>query len=90
MPKFPHIVVPLVGLDGNAFSILGRVQKALRSGGVSKKDIDAYMKEAMDGDYNHLLRVTMDTISIQDEDEDEDEDYMDEDDDDYDDDDYED
>lgn len=32
--KYPHITVKLVGADGNAFSIMGRVMSALRRGDV--------------------------------------------------------
>lgn len=69
--KFPDVTVPLVGEDGNAFSILGRVTKAMRKAGLSEEDIDAYMNEAMEGDYDHLLRVTMETVNTQSFDEDE-------------------
>ena len=70
--KFPEINVKLVGEDGNAFSILGRVKKAMRRAKVDKDQIDAYLKDAMSGDYNHLLHVTMETVSC---DTDEDEEY---------------
>jgi hypothetical protein len=30
-PKYPHVKVKLVGRDGNAFAILARVTKAMRS-----------------------------------------------------------
>jgi hypothetical protein len=63
MTKFPEVSVKLVGEDGNAFAILGRVQKAMRRAGVEKSDIDAYLKEATSGDYNHLLVTTMNTVS---------------------------
>ena len=73
--KHPHIKIRLVGEDGNAFSILGRTQKALRRGGVSDSDIDSFIKEAKSGDYDHLLAVVMATVTCdEDEDEDEDED----------------
>jgi len=60
--KFPHVKVQLTGKDGNAFFILGSVTKAMRRAKVSQEDIDAYMSEATAGDYNHLLRVTMQTV----------------------------
>lgn len=61
--KYPEVNVPLVGEDGNAFAILGRVQKALRSAGVPKEELDAYFAEATSGDYDHLLRVTMEWVN---------------------------
>ncbi len=62
--KFPNVEVELVGRDGNAFAILGAVKTAMRRGGVSPEDISAYMKEAMAGDYDHLLLVTMQTVEV--------------------------
>lgn len=61
--KYPEVNVSLVGEDGNAFSILGRVQKALRRAGVPKEELDAYFAEATSGDYDHLLRVTMEWVN---------------------------
>lgn len=61
--KYPEVNVPLVGEDGNAFAILGRVQKAMRRAGVPKEELDAYFAEATSGDYDHLLRVTMEWVN---------------------------
>lgn len=57
--KHPDIFVPLVGEDGNAFSILGRVRSALRRGGVPQDEIAKFTEEATSGDYNHLLQTVM-------------------------------
>jgi hypothetical protein len=58
-PKFPNIEVRLSGEDGNAFAILGRVQRALRKAGVTQEEVSAYMDEATGGTFEHLLRTTM-------------------------------
>jgi len=58
-PKYPDVHVKLVGADGNAFAIMARVQKAMRLGGVPKVDRDAFLAEAMSGDYNHLLQTCL-------------------------------
>lgn len=50
--KYPNVYVKLVGEDGNAFSILARVSKALKKAGVSKEEISKFQKEAMSSDYN--------------------------------------
>lgn len=63
-PKYPDIEVVLVGTDGNAFAILGKVSKALRKANVSKEDIDMFMKEAMSSDYDHLLQTCMKWVSV--------------------------
>lgn len=62
--RHPEIEVQLTGEDGNAFSIMGKVQKALRKGGVDKSEIDEYMKLAMSGDYTNLLNVSQDFVTV--------------------------
>ena len=57
--KYPKIKVQLVGLDGNAFSIMARVAEALKRGGVAKDEIEAYYADSTSGDYDHLLRTAM-------------------------------
>ena len=74
MVKYPNVSVKLVGEDGNAFSILGRVSSALRNAGASKEERDLFQKEATSGDYSHLLGVVMDWVNCDEEDEIEDED----------------
>jgi hypothetical protein len=65
MPKFENITVKLVGEDGNAFAILGRVTKAMKRSGVSKEDIDAFTKEAMSADYDALLQTVMKWVEVE-------------------------
>lgn len=63
LKKAPDVTVRLVGEDGNPFTIIGKVNKALRSAG--HKELAAeYMKEAVAGDYDHLLAVTMDYVNV--------------------------
>lgn len=52
----------LVGVDGNAYSVMGYVTNAMRQAGMSKAERDAYLKDAMSDDYNHLLVVSMEMI----------------------------
>ena len=52
--------VRLVGEDGNAFAIIGRTVRALEEAGNPPAVIERYRAEATSGDYNNLLRVTMD------------------------------
>jgi hypothetical protein len=72
--KYPHITIQLEGEDGNAFSILGRVTRAMKRAGVERSEIDAFTAEATSGDYDNLLRTVMSWVSF-DIDPDEDEDY---------------
>ena len=55
--------VQLTGEDGNAFAILSKVKKALRR--IDPIIESAYLERAMEGDYDHLLRVTMDFVEVQ-------------------------
>ena len=52
----------LVGVDGNAYAVMGYVRNAMRECGFEKSEIDTYLQEAMSGDYNHLLYVSMDYV----------------------------
>lgn len=65
--------VRLQGIDGNAFVIMGTVTRALRRAGYSQEDIERYRKEAMSGDYDNLLQVTMNWIDMSTDDDDENE-----------------
>ena len=56
-PKYPHVHVQLSGEDGNAFSILARVQRAMMKAQVPKSDIELFVNQATTGDYDHLLHT---------------------------------
>jgi len=56
--------VKLVGESSNVFAIMGVVTKVLKDAGADKEYIDQYLKEAMDGDYDHLLGVTMEYVNV--------------------------
>ena len=58
-----NIKVKLVGTDTNAFAILGKVSKALKKGGHAEL-ADEFKKEAMKGDYSHLLATAMDYVEV--------------------------
>lgn len=52
----------LVGIDGNAFSIMGYVLKAMKECGCNKVDQAIYVEKAKSGDYDNLLAVSMEMI----------------------------
>ena len=52
----------LVGIDGNAFCVMGYVIRAMKECGFKKEEIDAYQKDAMSSDYNHLLCASVELI----------------------------
>jgi hypothetical protein len=62
--KYPKVKVKLVGEDGNAFAIMGRVMSALKKAGVSAEEISQYQQESMSGDYNNLLMTAMRWVSV--------------------------
>ena len=73
MTKYPDITVKLVGEDGNAFAIMGRVTRGLRDGlrkeGMSaekiNEEVKAFQKEATAGDYDNLLCVCMNWVDVE-------------------------
>jgi hypothetical protein len=74
MTRFKRVEVPLVGEDGNAFAIMGRVRNALKRAGYPNI-AEKYIQEATSGNYDNLLMVSMkytkDTENDEDEYEDE-------------------
>lgn len=49
----------LVGMDGNAFSIIGNVSRELRRAGATQEEITAFQTEASAGDYDNVLVTAM-------------------------------
>lgn len=62
--KYPNIVVDLSTIDGNAFSVMGAVTRAMSRAGVDLDEINQYRREATSGNYDNLLAVTMNWVSI--------------------------
>jgi len=55
MKTSKKVELELVGLDGNAYSLMGAFQRQARREGWSKDEIDEVLAECQSGDYNHLL-----------------------------------
>ena len=51
------VKLELVGIDGNAFFLMGAFQRAARKQGRSPEEIKAVMDDCTSGDYDHLLSV---------------------------------
>ena len=64
-PKYPAIVVALVGEDGNGVAIMGRVANAMRKSGVAQEEINQYLDESMSGDYDNLLRTAIKWVATE-------------------------
>ena len=62
--KYPEIEVKLTWVNGNAFAVIGAVTKALRRAGVPAEEREAFTKEAMSGDYDHLLQTCMKWVEV--------------------------
>ena len=58
-PIHPGITIPLSNSDGNAFMLLGICQRAAKAHGLPPEEIESFRKEAMSGDYEHLLQTVM-------------------------------
>lgn len=53
----------LIGVDGNAFAIMGYTSRALKQTG-HRDLVDKMHEEAMAGDYSNLIRACMKYIEI--------------------------
>jgi hypothetical protein len=60
----PEITVQLVGVDSNAFSILGACRQSARKAGLSNDEISKFIDEATSDDYDHLLATCMRWFTI--------------------------
>ena len=49
----------LVGVDGNAFNVVGVFRRQARKEGWEEAEIGKVTEEAMSGDYNHLLATIL-------------------------------
>ena len=56
--------VKLIGEDGNAFAILGRVKRALVQAGM-REEAEAFLKEATAADYSHLLATVQKYVDVE-------------------------
>ena len=49
----------LFQVDGNAFAVMGATKRALKRANASGEYIQAYLDEAMSGDYDNLLSASV-------------------------------
>ena len=64
-PRYPNVRVRLVGEDGNAFAIMGRVTRAMRRAGLPPEEVAAFRDEATAGDYDQLLATVMRWVEVE-------------------------
>lgn len=53
--KYPQDLDSLVGVDGNAFALMGAFRKSARRNGWDAEDIDTVLEIAQSGDYDNLV-----------------------------------
>lgn len=53
------VKLSLVGLNGNAYSLMGAFQRQARREGWLPEEIKSVLDQCMAGDYDHLLRVLL-------------------------------
>jgi hypothetical protein len=63
-PRFPRVVVKLIGQDGNAFNLIGLVIDALRKAKIDQVTIGEFRNEVTSGDYDHVLQTIMKWVTI--------------------------
>lgn len=63
-PKYPQVTARLTATDGNAFSIIGKVIKAMRNNKLPDDAIKQFTEEATSGDYNKLLATCMKWVNV--------------------------
>lgn len=64
-PKYPDITVTLVGEDGNAFTVIGLVTRAMKKAGLTTEQVAEFRNEAMAGSYDHLLQTCFKYVEVQ-------------------------
>lgn len=52
----------LVGINGNALSVVAYTKNAMRECGISRTEIKAYTDRALRGDYNTVLSESMEVL----------------------------
>lgn len=62
--RHPEVEVQLSGNNGNAFAILGTMKQAMRRANIPTAEIEQFHKEAMSGDYDHLLQTCMKWVNV--------------------------
>ena len=63
MAKY-QVEVQLSEEDGNAFAIMARVGRALKSAGATQEEIKQYQEDSMSGDYDNLLLVASQWVQV--------------------------
>ena len=63
MAKF-DVQVELVGRDGNALAVVAAVKNGLKRAGATPDEIAEFVKQALSGDYNNVLRTAIQWVEV--------------------------
>lgn len=63
-PILPDVTVELVGSDGNAMAIMGKVRAAMKKAGHGDR-VEKFLEEAMSGDYDNVLQTCMNWVNVE-------------------------
>ena len=63
--RYPDITVQLTGENGNAFNVIGLVQRALKQAKVPAEEVAKFRTEAMSGDYDNVLVTAMRWVNVE-------------------------
>jgi hypothetical protein len=64
--RYPEAIVAYepTGPTGNAYYILGMAERQLLKAGATKDECEEYLADAMSDDYEHLLAVTREWVTL--------------------------
>ncbi len=63
--KQTGIKVPLIGTDGNIFSILAKVRNHMRKGGIEQARIERFTEEVEASEsYDEALQIVMEYVEV--------------------------
>lgn len=65
MPKYPDIHVQLTGNDRGVYGPLARCLDAMTRAGITILERDRFTAEATAGDYDHLLQVSVEWLTVE-------------------------
>lgn len=61
---YPNIKVDLSNVDGNALSVVALVEKAMRVARVPYEKIQEFRKDALSGNYDHVLQTVLKYVDV--------------------------
>ena len=64
VPRYPLIRLQARRIDGNSIAIVSSASGAMRDAGVAQEETSAFVREALSGSYEHVLRTTMAYVTL--------------------------